>query len=203
MIRFPPLALLGGGAAGHTKAGPARNVRATRSIEPLRWDERTTLSAVLDGVSEQFEFRGTPAGWVRYEPRNENEVELVIGLDFGTTLSKVVVSEPSARRSWVVPLSSNSSNPYLLRSEIYLEDKVYNLDRRGEVVSGLKMPLLVGCANQDDINNMTAFLGLVIRYVQQWMLNVHGAHLRGAEPIWLLNVGLPAKDFQDKALIKR
>lgn len=200
IIKFPGLTLLGGGSASKKKVGAKRNVRA---IDSLEWGEDTDLSRVFEEHPEEFRFIGIPAERIRHQTTNEDAVELVIGLDFGTTLSKVVVKELGSRKTWAVPLSSNSRNPYLLRSEVFLDGGVYNLDQCGEVISGLKMPLLIGPADQDDISSVTGFLALVIKYVQCWVWNNLQGYLHEAEPVWYLNVGLPAKDFQNQELIRR
>jgi len=200
-IKFPNLTLLSSGPRASNKQGNA--TLKPRVIDPLKWGPATGLSAVFDEHPDEFVFLGASPEWSDYQPTNSGEAELVIGLDFGTTLTKVVIAELGSGRSWVVPLSSNKRNPYLLRSEVYFGDDHYNLAQNGQAIAGLKMPLLIGPADQDDINGVTAFLALVIRYVQLWMLNEQGGYLRGMEPIWFVNVGLPAKDFQDNRLIRR
>lgn len=131
--------------------------------------------------------------------------EIVIGLDFGTAFTKVVLGE--IRAHYAVPFGSYATpdNPYLLPSGITL------VGERDECVLGervdagtwcgdLKMPIITRTMNQDAKAKAAAFLALVLRYARDWFLSTQERTYGGKRIVWLVNVGLPTDSFDDKEL---
>jgi hypothetical protein len=131
--------------------------------------------------------------------------EIVIGLDFGTAFTKVVLGE--IRAHYAVPFGpyATRDNPYLLPSGITL------VGERGECVLGervgsgewcgdLKMPIITRTMTQDAKVKAAAFLALVFRWVRDWFLTTHEGTYRGKRLVWLVNVGLPTDSYDDKEL---
>lgn len=168
---------------------------------PLKWDARTMLGQVFSGEVEDYSFIGAKPGWSSYRDDPDGAIDLVIGLDFGTTFTKVVISESGSGRSWAVPLSTNSKNPYLINSDVFLQDGVYQLDSDGERIARLKIPFLSTYPDINCCHHAVAFLALIVRFAKQWFLNEKKGFLRGQEPFWFVNVGLPAKDFERESLV--
>ena len=156
--------------------------------------EATISAAPIEGRT-QFDERSAQG------PRQE----IVIGLDFGTAFTKVVLGE--LRAHYAVPFGSYTTpdNPYLLPSGITL------VGDRGECVLGerigsgtwcgdLKMPIITRTMNQDAKARAAAFLALVLRYARDWFLSTHERTYGGKRIVWLVNVGLPTDNFDDKEL---
>ncbi len=131
--------------------------------------------------------------------------EIVIGLDFGTAFTKVVLGE--IRAHYAVPFGSYAmrDNPYLLPSGITV------VGERGECVLGehvgsgtwcgdLKMPIITRTMNPDAKAKAAAFLALVFRYARDWFLATHERTYSGKHIVWLVNVGLPTDSYDDKEL---
>ncbi|MBO9495396.1 hypothetical protein J7438_15055 [Thalassotalea sp. G20_0] len=130
--------------------------------------------------------------------------EVVIGLDFGTATSKVVVMEQGRKIAWAIPFTNSNNNPYLLPSTISLNNSLYSLDEPANTFSNLKMPLLrkTGCSD-DELANVTAYLALIIHRAREWFLENAASTFPGFEFDWLINLGLPAADYNDETLVSR
>lgn len=59
-------------------------------------------------------------------PGSDIEVQLVIGLDLGTSMTKVIIGDPDQKRFYAVPLSPGSENPYLISTSI-IKDQLHNI----------------------------------------------------------------------------
>jgi len=130
--------------------------------------------------------------------------QIIIGLDFGTAFTKVVISE--VRISHAVPFMSDKyGNPYLLLSALKVNSNgecSFGHDARssGQLVTNLKMKLLQGCASKDDLVNIIAFLALVLRHCRLWLMENHRLTYEGKYLDWYVNVGLPTDSYHDEAL---
>lgn len=130
--------------------------------------------------------------------------QLVLGLDFGTAYTKVVIGE--TRKHFAVPFEAycDGGNPYLLKSRFFVdEDGCCSLDSKaGREITDLKMRILDNrCTAQDEIY-LATYMALVMRHARQWLLSEH-ADLYGQSDIdWLINVGLPTDSYHDDDLVR-
>lgn len=120
--------------------------------------------------------------------------ELVIGLDFGTSSTKVVIADRAMNTAYAVPfMESVGLSSYLLPSALVESDGgVYALYGEGERHADLKLAML---ARSDDLAScarVCAFLALVIRSARAWLFETkHEQYLR-ADILWTLALGQPA-----------
>lgn len=129
--------------------------------------------------------------------------ELVLGLDFGTANTKVVIMEQGSQNGWAVEFTTDA-NPFLMPSCVYKKDDIYTLINQGERISDLKLPLLLDEAmDSGHINHILAFLALIIRYSRDWFFKNYGDVFPNAEFEWNYHIGLPASNFRDKRLVTR
>ena len=66
---------------------------------------------------------------------DSGDVELVIGLDFGTSCTKVIIQDVATRTAYAVPFATESdpTGTYLLPTIVSLDDQGnFSLDRRGK-----------------------------------------------------------------------
>lgn len=136
----------------------------------------------------------------------DNATDLIIGLDFGTSATKVVVRDAFAATG-VFPVPLNQGRPgidgYLLPSRVFRTGDVYSLMQGAHRVTDLKLGLLACKAPSPvtEFNDCCAFLALVIRYTRGWMLSEHrdiySRHALG----WRLNLGLATRSYQDTATV--
>lgn len=149
---------------------------------------------------------------LQYNPSgNHGECELVIGLDFGTSASKVVVQAPELPGSlaYAVDFSGclNGHSNCLMPTRLWITDdgKCSLEERNGsKLVNDIKLELLVKKehkkSNQGptarDLNPETAavaYLALLLRYTRKWFLMNKKeliSHFR--KLIWSLNLGVPS-----------
>lgn len=131
-------------------------------------------------------------------------LDLVIGLDFGTAFTKVIIGESRAR--YAVPFEQRVAipNPYLLPGVLTIAaDGECHL---GEVAdaqayySDLKFSLLAQDRTVERCALVAAYLALVLRHVRAWF-QANLGDVYGRNRInWLVNVGLPSDPWHDRRL---
>lgn len=132
----------------------------------------------------------------------DNATDLIIGLDFGTSATKVVIRDPFAATG-VFPVRLNSGRPgidgYLMPSRIYRTGDAYSLSQGTHRITDLKLGLLACKARSPvtEFNDCCAFLALVIRRARGWMLSEHRDVYARHALSWRLNLGLAARSYQD------
>jgi hypothetical protein len=143
--------------------------------------------------------------------------DVVIGLDFGTSCTKVVVRSPyEHNRAFAVPFgqAAHRSSPYLLPSVlwigqdgkpsltkvaggIYLRDVKYYLMEQKPVPA---MNRGAGGQTFDPKTVAVAFLALALRATRRWFLDTHKASFGSFMLDWQFNLGLPSADFAEEPL---
>ena len=136
----------------------------------------------------------------RYPP-----IQLVIGLDFGTSFSKVVVGEARAR--YAVPFKEYASGKSALLVPSALSVlpglgtcKLGTTKKRDSLRDNLKMPLIERNFSEEVQVPVVAYLALIFRHARQWLIDTHGSTYRGRKIEWFVNVGLPTDSYDDKEL---
>lgn len=137
------------------------------------------------------------------EHDSDEEIDLVIGLDFGTTYCKIVLQEQGSGRAWAIPFSADSDNPYLLCTKVWKADHTYSLSHSGVSKGNLKMALFSEQASHDDVINAAAFVGLVLRHVKGWFWQHKSMEFPRMSPFWFAHMGLPARDFDNRLLTRK
>lgn len=135
--------------------------------------------------------------------RREGEIELVIGLDFGTSYCKVVVQEQGGHRAWAIPFSRDTAFPYLLRTKVWSQNGGFTLLPNGSAQGNLKMALYDDNASEASLINATAFIALVLRYSKAWFGHNKSMEFKGMSPFWFVHMGCPARDLQNGRLVRR
>lgn len=136
----------------------------------------------------------------------DNETDMVIGLDFGTSSTKVVIRDLfAAMGTFPVPL--NGDRPgiegYLLPSRVFRSDGVYSLTEGHHRIGNLKLKLLESEARSpvDEFNDCCAFLALVIRRARAWLFFEHRDVYAGHQLNWRVNLGLAARSYEDEETV--
>jgi hypothetical protein len=78
----------------------------------------------------------------QFQPRviGDEDRDMAIGFDFGTSSSKVTIRDQQARRSFSIKFGASSHlGDYLLPSKIYLDGNNFRLDALGQEFSNLKI----------------------------------------------------------------
>lgn len=121
---------------------------------------------------------------------------LVIGLDFGTSCTKVVVGDPALGKAFAVPFFSNDGlTGLLLPCHLYQRGKTFSLtpgdNPADKGAADLKLAFL---AHPDDItyqSRVVAFLALVVRRTRAWLFTNQAAIYRSNNIVWRLAMGFP------------
>lgn len=135
---------------------------------------------------------------------NRPPFDLVIGLDFGTAYTKVVIGEDRAR--YAVPFHNLLSlrNRYLLPSLLATDaDGSFHLGQSDQMrycTNNIKMKLLMGQYDESTQIEATAFLAHVLRYVRYWFFQTHSNTYARHTIRWWLNVGLPSDSWEKSSL---
>ena len=135
----------------------------------------------------------------QFQPQviGDEDRDIAIGFDFGTSSSKVTIRDQQARRSFAIKFGSSSSlGDYLLPSKIYLDGNNFHLDARGKELSNLKIKAISSDPSEIDLLGMVAYMGLVIRHARSYFFRKYGASYNSQRIIWRLNVGIPARTAQ-------
>lgn len=175
---------------GEPPPGPGR-LPATR--RPVR---RTTPPRVGPADSRLLQFSGAQRGPTR----------VIVGFDFGTSCSKVVIQSPYAHARRAVPIDfedlGHSSSSYLLPCVLHRDASgSFSLRRTAqcaETRTDLKLRLIRSAIpSTEDLAWAASFLGLALREARARFLRTE-ADIFGAELLrWSLNVGVPSASFDD------
>lgn len=155
--------------------------------------ERTVPSR--DGVStDLLEGRG---------PRNEADV--CLGIDFGTSTVKAVVRDLTRAQGYAVRFSREQEDRYLLPTGVFESSAGYSLDPGGIRQEDLKLSLMQPAeqVGSGHLENACAFLALVIRHCRGWFLSEYGPVYRDHLLNWYINIGLPARSYEESHLVER
>lgn len=152
---------------------------------------RSPEAWVADGGRTQF---GSP-------PRR-GTVDIVIGLDFGTSYTKAAVGFMDK----IFPVTwggvSKCSPDYLLPSEYtQFDDGLIFLGQHTQATSkdlrgDLKLPFINPAVSTASIAAASLFLALVLRYIRAWVYHHHGAKLGRSSIRWQLNLGAPSNGLE-------
>jgi hypothetical protein len=132
--------------------------------------------------------------------------ELYMGIDFGSTHTKVIIRESGSKRAYAVPFSANDANPYLVPSQIHRLGSALSLFPREQCSSttDLKRKLVNSSSFESpEVDDTIFFLALVIRTARTWFLESHADDFVDCEFEWVYHLGLPARDFSDLELVSK
>ena len=160
---------------------------------------------VLEGASPVYEVQSEPENYSYkppaisgikeqiYEGNSLDDRELVIGLDFGTSSTKVIIGDHSTEKAFAVPFSdANGVSKYLIPSRLYETDLVFSLLDGNNSHRDLKLSLLANPSDCDSQVEVIAFLALVIRHARAWLLSKHRDVYLGSKIFWKLTLGMPS-----------
>ena len=144
--------------------------------------------------------------------RNQELVDIVIGLDLGTSCTKVVIQSPYRFSKWshAIPLSQTVDNQCLLPTQLFYDaesgDTAISDFPNAKRFQNLKLrfidnPNLIVCklANGFEayIRDFSiAFIANVLYKTREWFFLNASEVFRQYKIIWHLNMGIPSSDFK-------
>ncbi len=159
------------------------------------------------GVAKEFQWLLTDKTQIEPQKVGQEPIQLVIGLDFGTSFTKIVVGE--SRKRYAVPFDDfaldKDKNPYLLPSVVSIvqvsEECTLGLHSNAiRTHDNLKMPLIDRDFSPEVKIRAVVFLALVLRYVRGWLFSAHQRTYMNRHIEWFVNVGLPTDSYDDNEL---
>jgi hypothetical protein len=157
------------------------------------------LRSLMRPKQAGLEQRETP------KPRSLQPLELGLGIDFGTSCTKVVLQDHTDRDAWAVPFDGlpTAGSRYLLITRLVLsDDGRLALAGSGTVVSDLKIRLMGADMGEIVAGNLgplsplelaTGYLALVIGHARRWFDGgLQSQRFPGRSVNWNLAVGIPS-----------
>lgn len=127
------------------------------------------------------------------DANNISAREVVIGIDFGTSCTKVVIGDRSLKEAYAVPfLNAAGVASYLLPSHLSDDGEYYKLGETGPLHSDLKLSMLAAPSDPVKCARVCAYLALVIRASRSWLFRERGEQYLQADILWSLAIGQPA-----------
>jgi len=157
-------------------------------------DKRKTLLTTLhSGISEQ------PPGTC------EDVRDLVMGFDFGTSTTKVVISDRILKKSFAVKFSSELGiESFLIPSQVYSSGKSYSLSQDGRLLSDLKLPLMEKqICDVHQLYAAIAYIALVIRHSRGWLFSERADIYKNTKIYWRFTLGIPSENYENKSIVER
>ncbi|MDA9976103.1 hypothetical protein N9F34_04735 [Alphaproteobacteria bacterium] len=164
-------------------------------------------------------FEGIPENAHQFGLNDGSKIlDIVIGLDFGTSSTKVVVHAPNytGNPGFAIPFGefSHRSLEYLLPTRLAVKNDgrcTFSPEQNSTIVTDIKICLMrapngsvevIGdsLSGATPMTAATAYLALVMRYVRGWFLAHKKTIFRDFKINWAVNLGLPAAIDDDPIL---
>jgi hypothetical protein len=159
--------------------------------------------------------KSTGSAQVHQEKYND-ESDIVIGFDFGTSSSKIVIRDSGRQTAYAVPFGSLacSGNIYLIPTNIFInEDGTLSLLNGEHSYDSLKIHLMDNPVESifsstntsppiSALELATAYIALVIRNAREWFLEHTQSIYEKTHIHWHINLGLPSKNYDNLKMRK-
>ena len=153
-----------------------------------------------------------PLAWQMYKTKPNKETDIVIGFDFGTSCSKVILQDAVLKKAYAVRFDGlgYEGNPYLLPTAIAVDQTGnFTLNNDGIMIDALKMEFIQHPEKEIKFSNevfltaaeaTSAYFGLVLLEVRKWFWNEKYSDYKGAKIDWQLNVGMSSRSYDNQTL---
>ena len=145
----------------------------------------------LNILAFQDEHRTQLSGNTERSPRQQ----LIIGLDFGTNFSKVVLGE--TRIHYTVPMQDRTDGveKYTVPVRLVVDEtgccRVGDAEQSEQAFDDLKIQFLRGNTSFENQTRMVAYLALILRHCRGWLFTEKSEIYRNTALEWFINIGLP------------
>jgi len=152
--------------------------------------------------------------WQFHSNAPTEDREIVIGFDFGTACSKVVLQDRQTRQAFAVSFGELGcqGNSYLIPSWLYIKNNGHiSLKSEGKLLKNIKIrciekpdtPIARVKSNGDEISIKqigAAYIALVLKEVRAWFFQQKAQDYRHVKIEWQLNIGMPSRSYDDENL---
>lgn len=155
--------------------------------------EKHFLELNHDGISDQPARPG------------EDIRDMVMGFDFGTSTTKVVIADRIQQKSFAVRfLDGSGINSYLIPSHIYSDGSRYSLNQYPQSFNNLKLPLMEESEPGDEaLQAAVAYVAVVIRRSRGWLFTEHADIYDRTKIYWRFSLGIPSENYSNRAIVDR
>jgi hypothetical protein len=150
----------------------------------------------------------TDFSYTQYDRRKSGvETELVIGFDFGTSSSKVIIQDVDRRQAYAIPFPgiAPTGHDYLLPTKVFLDESgEFSLKAGDAELTLLKNKLFAGTAHRGPLSEVRsemaaiAYMALALRAARQYFMQTIASEIAPGMIVWSINVGLPERYRQMK-----
>lgn len=127
--------------------------------------------------------------------------ELVLGFDFGTSSTKVVIGDRALNQAFAVPFRAAAGvESFLLPSRLHRDGGCWSLHGGNSSVGDLKLALMSAPDDLAARRHVVAFIALAIRSSRAWLFEAHADAYKASTLVWTLALGLPAAKAMDDEL---
>ncbi len=152
--------------------------------------------------------------WQIHNGSYKEERDIVIGFDFGTSCTKVVLQDKQLKRAFAVPFDgiASKSNRYLLPTRLFVNaDGSMGLGAGETELNDLKINFI---ENPDQIfktksgkiatsfDLVSGYIGLVLLEISKWFCKAKSPEYKHLLINWELNIGLSSRSYDDTDLYK-
>lgn len=140
-------------------------------------------------------------------PETTEEIsQVIVGFDFGTSMTKVLIRDNSRTTSYPIPLGQLTNNPekFLLPTTVSLNKSgAFCISTDSHYVNDLKRNLMVkpnGSVNSEiDLtwqHLSVAYISFVLHLARNWFLKEYGDWYLQSKIAWEFNLGVPSSNQQ-------
>jgi hypothetical protein len=139
----------------------------------------------------------------------EEDIEIIIGFDFGTSCSKVILRDAQRNISYAVDFRKygHKTNTYLLPTRLFLKkENTFDLQDGDILFRDIKINL-IDCPSDIIMSDLTntdvaiAYFCCAFKQIRKWFYDIKGDIYLKNNIIWQINVGIPARDYSDDKLV--
>jgi hypothetical protein len=152
--------------------------------------------------------------WQVHTENPKDERDVVIGFDFGTSCTKIVLRDFHRKEAFAVPFDRTTSEfgQYLLPTKIYVNsDGSIHLGKGDTEIDALKVQLIQNPTAKLFENENTgvvttsldlavAYIGLVLIHARNWFKETKSLEYQNINISWQLNIGMSSRSYDDKGL---
>jgi hypothetical protein len=140
------------------------------------------------------------------------EKDLVIGFDFGTSCTKIIVQDVVIRTCYAISFEEIAIDKqgYFVPSQVFINDEgIFTLESSAHLLRDLKVELMdtpdkiiyEGLAVKlTAVDATVAFIALILKRTIINFLNKYQDVYKNTNIIWQLNIGLPSRSYDDRSM---
>ncbi len=134
-------------------------------------------------------------------PSSGDEDTFVIGVDFGTAFTKVVVGDGIGVRHWAVPRDQEQPRSYLFQGTLSTYPGNVALgEGDNHSIDDIKLRIINDEMSSETAAAAVAYLALILKRTRAFLVDEKIWSPRRSNPVWYINVGLPTDSYSDTTL---